>query len=418
MISTKTNASNALPHEMVPLMVQFRTVAPAVIDVDNMVKDLKTRAVQNVANLELTISALQPELDASRAKFRADRRAIRVSYKQCRKKITWNKKKWKTTSECHPFAAHLSGSGLKSACKKKPKCVLRQAKSKAKLTAKHVYKTTRLKFRDHKKQLRKAKFEKNILPKIIMLLKPALLKGLQDFDMSDGDSGALRSCALSSADAACVPLDQIGSAVDAVALLRNYMTVSLNAVLSPTLTVVIDKILDKIWKLVGKVVDSIKSSIQTAVGTIPVVGGALAVVVGLLIQTIYDYTIWGVETAIDGVRVKLQELLVTNIVDNVFATGHFTDEELKDPSKMVTLASQMTTAANATQKEVVHQAQGSITAAAAAAEFQAAMDASGAQASIVTEGETVKQGEEEDAQADEDAEAAEDALDIDDEDNE
>lgn len=405
--------------QQAPLMVQIGTGPPAVIDVDVMVADLKTRAAEDVAALRLNISNLQPELDASKAKFKSDRKAMRVNYKACRKKITWNKKKWKDTSQCRPFKAHLSGSGLKSKCAKKPRCVLKQARKQAKRAAKDEYKMTRMKVRDYKKQLRKATFEKNILPKIIMLLKPALLKALKAVDMTQGGAqgGALKACT-SASDADCIPLALLGSATEAVALLRHYMTTSLNSVLNPTLTVLIDKYVNaNLWKLVGSVVASLKASIQVSVGSIPFVGGALAVAVGLLIETIYDYVRWGVETAFDGVRAKLQEALVTSIVTNVFATGQFTDEALKDPSQMQTLASGMATAADATQSEVVLQAQSSIADAATGAEAQAEQDAAGAEASIETDGQTVKEGEESDEREDADAEEEEDGLDIDDEDN-
>merc|ERR1719333_768029 len=78
-------------------------------------------------------------------------------------------------------------------CASKPKCDLRQAKRRAKKAAKEDFKNVRKSFRDYKRQLRKAKFHKNILPKVIVLLKPELLKALSSVDMSKDNSGQVKT---------------------------------------------------------------------------------------------------------------------------------------------------------------------------------------------------------------------------------
>merc|ERR1719333_107785 len=50
---------------------------------------------------------MKPGVDAARAKFKADRKVIRDSFKKCKKKITTNKKKWKKLSQCAPFVQYF-----------------------------------------------------------------------------------------------------------------------------------------------------------------------------------------------------------------------------------------------------------------------------------------------------------------------
>jgi hypothetical protein len=422
-----------------------------VIDIDNMVLEQKAAAAALVQELTVICDNMKPAVDAAKATFKSKRTVIRQNYKKCKKKIFLNKNKWKSKKECAPFAPYLSSSLLEDGAsawehnasqrtpalmkedmpslaflkedadslgqrKRCDKCELRQARRKAKRAAKDEYKQVRMGLRDYKRQLRTAKFQRNVLPKIMQMLKPSLLDALTKTDMNEASVGMLVSCPpfdplTGNQNTGCVPLEQIGM----VDLLRNYMTVELNALMYPGLHKVFKKILDGIWKLVKPVVDSIRSSITLAVGSIPVVGGALAVAVGLLMDALYYALKSGVGSAFDDLREQLQGHLVELIVDAVFATGLFTQEALANPTPE--LGSAMSGAADTAQEEAVSSTQNSLTGQATTAKSAAEQAAVGVDASIATDGQEAEQGEEADQKNDDDQDDAEESLDIDDEDD-
>lgn len=221
---------------------------------------------------------------------------------------------------------------------------------------------TRDKYRNLKKDLRKAKFQKNFLPKIIKAMKPHLLEALENVDMTEGLEGPLSD----------VPIDEI----TVPALLQNFMEVSLNAQLSPKLEELRDKVLKKIWDFVKPLYDAIKSAMQTLVGSIPLIGGVFSVAIGFLIDALYDNLQDGVKDALDKVRKDMQGRLVSAISNAVMATGLFTQEALADPAKnSANLLTSMANAASAAQGAEVQATQATVVSTAAAAKSQAEADA-------------------------------------------
>jgi len=410
-----------------------------VIDIDAMIEEQKQEAAENIKILTKKVNDMKPALKQAKDKFKATRKSIRTNFRKCKKKM--NKKKWKATKECKPFVNHFSlleneeredekqeeeeeveeeaessleGAVAKTAtededreddswffkpCSKRPKCQLRQARRRAKAAAKEKYKQIRSDFRGYKKELRKAKFQKNILPKIITALKPSLLDAIAQVDMGDGAEGMLRGCTLTDTED-CIPLAEIGTEH----LLRDYMATKLHATLFPKLYNLFAKIKKKIFDFAKPYMDSIKSSIVTAVGTIPVVGGALAAAVNVLIEVLYYAVKYGIGSALSNVRTLLQNTIVTGVVEAVFATGLFTTAALQDPAQTQNLLTTLEKTAADSQKATVVSTQSSITGPATSAKAQAEKLAAGAQASIVGDGETVEREEE----ADDNAETADD----------
>lgn len=419
------------------------------IDVEKMALDLQTEAAVNVNVLQQTVDSMKPGVDAARAKFKADRKVIRDSFKKCKKKITTNKKKWKTLSQCAPFVQYFPSllevqeenevmvqgpkktkaekkaekaakkeakkaakeAKILAKCQKKPKCELRQAKLSAKLAAKEEFKTIRKSFREYKKQLRQAKFQKNILPKVIVLLKPELLKALAQVDMSDSSTGQVRTCeqALTVEERTdCIPLAEI----NLVSLLKNYMNVQLNGQLKGHFEKLFKKIKEGVWKLFDPPVGSIKNSLVAAVGTTPIVGGALAAAVGVIFDFLYKAIKYGVESSLDKVSTLLQSETVKGIVNAVFATGLFTPQALQDTTQKAALGSQLTTVADAAEKSAQSTSQKLITTEAATAQAAADAAKSGAESDIKAAGEEMQEGENEDEEEDVNQYEEEDAEDI------
>lgn len=260
---------------------------------------------------------------------------------------------------------------------------------------------TRDKYRSLKKELRKAKIQKNWLPKIIRAMKPKLIEALEDVDMSEGLEGPLSD----------VPIAQI-TLPD---LLQNYMEVSLNAQLSPQLVQLCNRILTSVWNFVKPAYDAIKSAMQTLVGSVPVVGGVLSVAIGFLIDTLYGYLNKGVKDALDRVRIDLQGRLVTRIVNEVMATGLFTAVNLANPDNSATLLTTMANAANTAQQAEVQSTQGAVASTATAAKSQALADAANVENEVSNDAEGAAAEEAEEEAEDETFDEQEDKDDADDE---
>jgi hypothetical protein len=406
------------------------------LDIDKMVEKQQLLASENVQLFQNKVDSMKPELDAARDKFKACRQTIRANYKNCKKMAKKHKKTWKSKSVCTPFAAHFIGVQVAKArtmeqkmkqlgrrrrrrkadraakCAKKPTCELRMAKLMARDACKGEYKVVRSSVREYKKELRKAKFMQNILPKIILLLKPPLLAALSEMDMGEGGTALLRVCT-EEQEGFCIPLDQIRT----VDLLKKYITIELNAVVWPYLyTKFKDMISPKVWQLVDPAKDTIKTSLVTAIGTIPIVGGMLAAAIGMLMEALYTAAKNGVEKAFDKMMGQLQVQLVTAIVDGVFATGLFTDERLQDLTRTAELISGMQTVADAAQKLAEMASQTQLTSQANAVKALAEEKAAEAESSIQEDGAAVKDAEEADDQEEAVEIEEQDATDITDDD--
>lgn len=377
------NKKLMLQHGTVPpecVVVENTDTSDDLIDVDKMIHDFKCQAAMSVIDLQAQVDMLKPAFDASKSTFKSARSTLRTQYRDCKRKIFWNKNKWPSKSECTPFKAHIPCSSrrrnnepsciagqasrrrLKPVCSNKEKCILRQARVVLKREVKDEFLETRDKYRNLKKDLRKAKFQKNLLPKIIKAMKPHLLEALENVDMTEGLEGPLSD----------VPIDEI----TVPALLQNFMEVSLNAQLSPKLEELRDKVLKKIWDFVKPLYDAIKSAMQTLVGSIPLIGGVFSVAIGFLIDALYDNLQDGVKDALDKVRKDMQGRLVSAISNAVMATGLFTQEALADPAKnSANLLTSMANAASAAQGAEVQATQATVVSTAAAAKSQAEADA-------------------------------------------
>lgn len=242
------------------------------------------------------------------------------------------------------------------------------------------------------------------------LLKPKLLDALSKADMGDASIGVLRGCPpppLTQTD--CVPVYEIGT----VDLLRNYLTVELNSKLWPKLYTVFKKIMDGIWGLVKPVLDSFKSSLMVAVGSIPVVGGALSAAVSVIAEIVWFGLKLGIKKAFSSLRDTLQEFLVVTVVNGVFSTGLFTQEALGNPT--ADLVSRMESAADTAQATAVTNSQNDLLSKGSAAENVAEQEAVGVNETIETYGQEVERAEAASNTEDDDLDDEEESLDIEDE---
>lgn len=407
------------------------------LDIDKMAKDLKKEAAAKVRELTRKVNGMSNQMKKAKKKFKADRKAIRSNFKKCKKV----RKHWKTKSECAPFKPHLSmlevqdgqaeqegeeeeqeeqeemfaGGRRRKADKTPTKKELRQAKREAKRAAKDTFKNVKKSVRDYKKQLRQAKFQKNVLPKMIILLKPQLIKALGQVDMSDDSTGQLRACEKALAvteeeEADCIPLAEI----NVVSLLKNYMNVALNSALLLKFHDLFTKIKEAIWKIFDPPVQGIKESLVASVGSIPAVGGMLAVAVGVIFDVLYKAIKFAVEYALDMVSLVLRTELVKGIVNAVFATGLFDTDSLGGSTTNKELGNAMKNAGDSAQKSIMASSQKSITDEATSAKGAAKQAALGQADQIEGEGVTVENEENQEDKADEDEEEAEDKADIDD----
>jgi len=264
-------------------------------------------------------------LEEGRRRRRKSKRAARKQKRQSKRAARKQKRAAKKAKRKEKRAAKKAKRKAKKAakCAKKPRCLRRKAKRNCREKARDLYKKVRSEVKDYKKQLRKAKFQLKVLPKIVLMLKPSLLSAMSQMDMGDGAEGGFRACKADGVKK-CVPVDKIG----APDLLLNFARVNLHATLWPILYKLFEKIQDTIWAVVDPIYESAKTSLITSVGSIPIVGGALAGVVNAVCTIIYKIVKMGVGTALGMVRKALQKAIVsgvmmalTPVVKGMFRTG-------------------------------------------------------------------------------------------------
>merc|ERR1711907_396115 len=242
---------------------------------------------------------------------RKSKRAARKQKRQSKRAARKQKRAAKKAKRKQKRAAKKAKRKAKKAakCAKKPRCLRRKAKRNCREKARDLYKKVRSEVKDYKKQLRKAKFQLKVLPKIVLMLKPSLLSAMSQMDMGDGAEGGFRACK-ADGEKECVPVDKIG----VPDLLLNFAEVNLHATLWPLLYKLFEKIQDKIWAVVDPIYQSAKTSLIASVGSIPIVGGALAAVVGAVCTIIYKIVQMGVGSALGMARKALQKALVSGVM--------------------------------------------------------------------------------------------------------
>merc|ERR1719335_128042 len=139
--------------------------------------------------------------------------------------------------------------------------------------------------------------------------------------------------------------------IQAVSLLKSYLSLQLNTLLTKSLGGIFDKIEKEIWKIFDPLMSSVKNSIVGAVGEIPFVGGALAVAVNVLFDTLYGVIRKAVDGALDQLEILLQTDIVNEVIKAVMATGLFTNANLQDSSQTETLNENLESSGNEATKK-------------------------------------------------------------------
>jgi len=405
----------------------FMATGTGLPNMDTMATEIMTDLTNHIVVLQGQVNDMKPLVKKAKELFHTDRKNIRDNYKACKKEIRRDKHSWKDTQQCAPFAGHFPAflqvqkddevmikdhgtqvtqgrrragptrhqekkqerAAAKAAkCSEMPKCELRQAKRTAKQAALQDYKQVKDQDKQDKQQLRAAKFQKVILPKIIKILKPELLGAYKVLDATGSAGSIVKACGQALADdekTGCIPMLEI----DLVTLLENYLKLFLNNELTTELGSVFSDIESKIWKIFDPLESALANSIIGEVGSIPFVGGVLAAAVGVLFDAIYDVLQKAVNHALNKLKTLLQADIVKAVVDAVMATGLFTPKALKDPTQTAALSTGMETSGNAAAQGPVSSTTKKVNAEASAAQAKAQVDAKGAQAQIMSAGNEV-----------------------------
>lgn len=293
-------------------------------------------------------------------------------------------------------------------CSERPECALRQARRVAKQSAKDDYKKVQKTCQSYKKQLRQAKFQSKILPDLIILVEPLIHMALKKVGWSSFDTSVVKACVEAQKNTTgCIPLLEI----DGLPLLKNYMNLQLNTVLGKVLGKVFDDVEHGIWKIFDPLMNAIKNSIVGEVGSIPFIGGALAVAVDMLFDLLYGIIRKAVDMALNKLEAILQADIVAAIEKAVEDTKLFTAIAMQDQSQKAKLGSAMETAGNGAVPAPVSSTQKQMTDESTTAQAAAQKATEGHQAAITSAGTSTQQEDSEDSQESQDMYQSEDEQD-------
>jgi hypothetical protein len=445
------------------------------LDIAAMATGMTKDSAANVARLQTDCDNMKPMVKQAKQLFKTDRQNIRNDHKSCKHQIKHDKQHWRTDWQCKPFVAYMTGllqvqgeeykssSGEKTTrtllskrndvnyddevyaevddddkagyvtqggrrrgkeshheeheqkkaakCSETPKCELRQAARQAKEAAKQDYEKVHKQYKQDLQQLRAAKFQQSILPKVILLLNPNLATAVNQFHVATDDlKNLVQACEKALPKATCIPIAQM----DFEVLLKQFMNLYLNSALFTDLTDIFKKIKSLIWKVFNPLMSAIANSLIASVGSIPFVGGVLATAVDVLFDVLYGVIRKAVDIALDDVEAILQGDILTAIDKAVFKAAKFTDKALQDKSQahQADLASTMTTSGNAATSEPVSSTNKQIADQAAQAKTEGQQKAAGATDAVTDAGNDVSQAQNKDDEENQQMMSGEDSEDI------
>lgn len=197
---------------------------------------------------------------------------------------------------------------------------LRAIRRKKKRALRKEWKKAKSAYKTFKKRLRGAKFKVKLLPKIFKVIAPKLQKQLSTVDMSNGagDAGA--------AAVAETPLVKSSNKDPAKKkkfwkYFRKFVHLSVQTKVYPKVKGAFEKIQTKLWAVLDKVITGIKSSIVGSVGSIPFVGGVLAVVAGGVIDLVWSIVKMLVNRSLERIWKQIAKTVSNLIVKVCFAVG-------------------------------------------------------------------------------------------------
>merc|ERR1711990_813223 len=232
------------------------------------------------------------------------------------------------------------------------------------------------------------------------MMKPKIEEAMSKMDMDKMNASASREGGevVSGAPAKDITLESV---------LKDFVSMKLHEKIDPLLEQAFQKIMGLVWGLVDGVVEAIKATTVAAVGSVPLVGGALAAAAGKGIDMLYTF----VKDKINEAIGKLQELLgnkiINAIVNAVFKAGGFKP----DASVAMQAGSAASSAVAHATKEQYSKAAAASAAASKTAEADIIADAH-------QEGDAESKEEEEDKQVEQEENAADDNAEEDDADEE
>lgn len=197
---------------------------------------------------------------------------------------------------------------------------LRAIRRKKRRALRKEWKKAKSAYKNFKKRLRGARFKVKLLPKIFKVIAPKLQKHLSTVNMSNSGSAEGAAVVSSTPD--------VKSANKSPAkrktfwkVMRKFLQLSVESKVFPAVKGAFTKIQTKLWAVLGKVIAAIKQSIVGSVGSIPFVGGVLAVVAGGVIDLVWGIVKMVVNRSLERIWKKIAKVVSNVIVKTCFAVG-------------------------------------------------------------------------------------------------
>lgn len=262
------------------------------------------------------------------------------------------------------------------------------AKRACKREVRSVFKRFRKDLRELRKHRRKARFQKNWLPKIVEILKPSLLEALSKINIGgDEAKSGLRECK-AKGDRECVPINQVNNAD----LLLTFMELYLNGMLAPHLATAFRLAHDQMWLYIDKLTAPKKDGItmvlamQKATFLIPVFNRVWDIV-RFIVNT-------ATSTVFSTIRDNLQALVVAGVMKALTPVVHAALDKQENVDKDA-LAIEM-------DQTVAKAERDSLNMGASGLQSQASTEAQGAEESAEEAVDSIEDDAEDDEESEED----------------
>ena len=230
-------------------------------------------------------------------------------------------------------------------------------------------------WKEFKGQLRQAFMNVYLLPKILVMAKPSLEKAIADMAIVKESSGATSGVAIG--------LQNVSAKACVQGTIKEFLKMKLQILLAGPMFLVTTMIRTALFKVIDSIFLVISGVLVGSVGSIPFVGGALAVAVGGAVSIVKMAIKGGLFYALNKIYKLLLTLTVDGIMAILFPSGKLDMSYFPDGKFDMSKAAEVTQAAQVGPKSFQDEKKELYTKKAEASEAAAAQ----AQAGVAKEGD-------------------------------
>lgn len=199
---------------------------------------------------------------------------------------------------------------------------LRKIKRKRKRELRKEWKKAKAAYKTYKKQLRGARFKVKLMPKIFKVIAPKIQKQLSTVNISDNANAEDAGVGVVSKTPNVTSANRKPDNVKTFnKIMKKFLQLAVESKVFPVVKTNFEKIQKKLWQVLDKIIMAIKQSIVGSVGSIPFVGGILAVVAGGVIDLVWGIVKMVVNRSLERIWKKIAKVISKFIVKACLTVG-------------------------------------------------------------------------------------------------